>query len=271
MAKLSTLPTLYISHGGGPCFFMDWTSIGPADTWKKMESWLRALPETIAQRPKAIVVISAHWEEEEFTVMSHPHPTMLFDYQGFPKHTYELQYPAEGSPALAKRVQELLAESGIVSKSDSSRGFDHGVFVPFLLIYPNADIPVIQLSLKTGLDPEEHLKMGRALSQLREEGVLMVGSGMSFHNLRAFFGGKDIAKVSADFDEWLTQAVTSAPEERNRQLQNWSQAPGARISHPREEHLLPLMVVAGAARAGLGQRIFNDRIMGATTSAYRFD
>jgi aromatic ring-opening dioxygenase catalytic subunit (LigB family) len=139
------------------------------------------------------------------------------------------------------------------------------------LIYPNADIPVIQLSLQRSLDPEVHLKMGRALSQLRGEGVLIVGSGMSFHNLRGFFSGKDVSKVSEDFDKWLTQAVASSSvEERNQHLKNWSQAPGARFAHPREEHLLPLMVAAGAAGADRGSQIFSDHIMGATTSAYRF-
>jgi aromatic ring-opening dioxygenase catalytic subunit (LigB family) len=271
MTKTPTLPVFYISHGGGPCFFMDWSSIGPADTWKKMDLWLRNLSKTIGQTPKAILVISAHWEEQDFTVMSHANPPMLFDYSGFPKNTYELKYPAPGSPELADRVRELLSDAGIPAQKDTKRGFDHGVFVPFLLIYPDAKIPVIQLSLKEGLDPEEHLKMGRALAPLRDEGVLIVGSGMSYHNLSEFFSGKNVGPVSDTFDSWLTKTVTSlSVEERNQKLEKWSQAPGARQAHPREEHLIPLMVVAGAAGPNTGNRIFTDRVMGATTSAYRF-
>jgi len=271
MTKTPTLPVFYISHGGGPCFFMDWSSIGPADTWKKMESWLRGLSKTIGQTPKAILVISAHWEEQDFTVMSHANPPMLFDYSGFPKNTYELKYPASGSPELAKRVHELLSGAGIPVQMDSRRGFDHGVFIPFLLIYPNAEIPIIQLSLKKNLHPEGHFKVGQALAPLRDEGVLIVGSGMSYHNLRDFFSGKDVGSVSDTFDDWLTKTVTSLSiEERKQNLERWLQAPGARLAHPREEHLIPLMVVAGAAGTDIGDRIFTDRVMGATTSAYRF-
>jgi aromatic ring-opening dioxygenase catalytic subunit (LigB family) len=269
--KSSTLPVFYLAHGGGPCFFMDWSDIGPADTWLKMGDWLKGLASTLEQKPKAVLVISAHWEEKDFTVMTHEHPPMLYDYSGFPPHTYELRYPAPGSPALAKRVQELLGVAGIASQTDSKRGFDHGVFVPLLLMYPEADIPVIQVALKKGLSAQEHLRLGEALAPLRDEGVLIVGSGMSYHNLKAFFDSKSVLQESDQFDGWLTSVVTTlSPEERNAQLENWPQAPSARLAHPREEHLIPLMVVAGSAGQDRGTRVFTDRVMGATVSAYRF-
>lgn len=268
--KTDRLPALYIPHGGGPCFFMEWTA-GPPDTWDRMGAWLRQLGGSIGAAPKAIVVISARWEEEQFTVTGNAHPPLLYDYYGFPEHTYRIQYPAPGSPALAKRIGDLLSGAGIRAQIDPERGFDHGVFIPFKLIYPLAELPVVQLSLKAGLDPEAHIEAGRALEPLRREGVLIVGSGMSYHNLNSFFRSRGPIAASDQFDAWLTQAAC-APEadERNDALRRWAQAPGARASHPREEHLLPMMVAAGAAGADAGTKIFSDRVMGSTVSAFRF-
>ena len=216
-----------------------------------------------------MVVISGHWENPEFTVTSHSHPPLLYDYYGFPEHTYQLKYDAPGSPALAERIRELLGHAGISSRSDPQRGFDHGVFIPFKLIYPNADVPMVQLSLKTGLDPATHLAAGRALEPLRREGVLIAGSGMSYHNLQGFWSGA--GERSDAFDAWLTEAVTAPDEQtRDKKLHEWRLAPSARDAHPREEHLLPLMVAAGAAGKDRGSRMFSDRIMGALISAYRF-
>jgi aromatic ring-opening dioxygenase catalytic subunit (LigB family) len=262
------LPTLYIPHGGGPCFFMEW-NMGPADTWHRMGEWLSHLRETVSVVPQAVVVISGHWEAEPAAVTAHPAPPLLFDYYGFPEHTYQLKYDAPGDPALARRITELLAGAGFPAQLDAERGFDHGVFIPFKLIYPAAEIPIVQLSLRTGLDAAEHIRMGRALAPLRREGVLIVGSGMSYHNLRGF--GPGAGPVSDAFDDWLTGAVCSPdPELRDRSLAAWEQAPGARLAHPREEHLLPLMVAAGAAGGDPGKKLFQDRVMGATVSAYGF-
>lgn len=259
------LPTYYIPHGGGPCFFMDWD---PPDTWTKMGDWLKGMSAGI-DKPKAILVVSAHWEEEDFTVTTNPTPALIFDYYGFPPETYALTYPAPGAPELAKKVAALLNKAGLTAKLDSERGFDHGVFVPFKLIYPEAKIPVIQLSLKEGLDPETHLAAGRALQSLRNEGVLIVGSGMSYHNLGKFMrgGGDGDAKK---FDTWLTQAATSEPQHRNALLAAWDKAPSARQAHPREEHLLPLMVVAGAAESDAGKQVYTDVVMNSAISAYKF-
>lgn len=264
------LPTFYIPHGGGPCFFMEWpAAMGGPETWKKMAAWLSALPGLIGARPEAIVVISGHWEEPEFTVNSGAHPRLFFDYYGFPEHTYKLEYPAPGSAALAREIRGLLEAAGIPSQEDSTRGFDHGVFIPFKLIYPNADIPVVQLSLKEGLDPAEHIAAGRAIAPLRERGVLIVGSGMSYHNLREM--GRDVRAISDQFDAWLTDA-TCAPTAaaRAEKLARWQEAPGARRAHPREEHLIPLMVVAGAGGDDLGKKVFTDHVLGTTVSAFQF-
>lgn len=258
-------PTLYLPHGGGPCFFMDWE---PADTWKRMEDWLRALPGTLDSKPDAIVMISAHWERPEFTVNINPAPTLLFDYSGFPPHTYELTYPAPGSPGLAARVQELLGRAGIACQTESKRGYDHGVFVPLKVMYPEADVPIMQLSLKRGLDPAAHMEAGRALAELRQENVLILGSGMSYHNMRGF--GSAYHQVSEEFDRWLSGTVSMDPSGRDGRLLDWQNAAAARIAHPHPDHLLPLMVAAGAAGHSPGKCIFTDTVMGVVVSGYRF-
>jgi aromatic ring-opening dioxygenase catalytic subunit (LigB family) len=243
--------------------------MGPPDTWHRMADWLRHVPELVGSTPQVVLVISGHWEEEPLAVTSNPAPPLLYDYYGFPEHTYQLKYPALGAPPLAERVSELLGEDGFPVTKDAARGFDHGVFIPFKLIYPDANIPIVQLSLRQGLNAEDHIRIGRALGPLRREGVLIVGSGMSFHNLRSF--GPAAGPVSDQFDEWLTNAVCAPdPQLRDDSLAGWKQAPGARLAHPREEHLLPLMVAAGAAGNEQGRKLFQDRVMGVTVSAFGF-
>ena len=243
---------------------------GPADTWKATETWLRGLAESLSRRPKAIVVVSGHWEESTFTASTATAPSMIYDYTGFPPHTYQLKYPAPGDSRLAERIVELLKAAGLPARTDPSRGFDHGIFIPFLLVFPDADIPVVPLSLKGDLDPAEHLAAGRALRALRDEGVLIVGSGMSYHNMRAFSTPAATAPSEA-FDRWLTAAVSDEDlEHRWQSLAHWDQAPAARNAHPREEHLLPLMVAAGAAADDKGEQVFSDVAMMARLSGYRF-
>jgi aromatic ring-opening dioxygenase catalytic subunit (LigB family) len=262
-------PAIFIPHGGGPCFFMDWTW-GPANTWMPTQRFLEGLAATLPAEPKAILVISGHWEEPAFTASAAPAPQLIFDYSGFPEHTYRLTWPAPGSPELAARVSTLLSEAGLPSAINSTRGFDHGVFVPLKVAFPQAQIPVVTLSLATSLDPALHLAAGRALAPLRDEGVLIVASGMSFHNLRAYFRPETLDRAR-EFDAWLTQAVESQGGERTSLLTGWRNAPFAAYAHPREEHLIPLMVAAGAGGAAPGVRIFADEPMGAAISAYRFD
>lgn len=267
----SRLPALYIPHGGGPCFFMDPMPGLPATMWDGMEAFLRGIPGMIGTRPKAVLVISAHWECAEPTVLATEKYTLLYDYYGFPEHTYRLTYPATGSPALGARVQELLKQAGIASQQEHQRGLDHGVFIPFKLIYPEADIPIVQLSLRQDLDPSAHLALGRALSPLRNEGVLIVGSGLGYHNLREFFAPNAAAnQASVQFDTWLGNAISAEPAERERLLTDWEAAPGARACHPRSEHLLPLMVVAGAAGNDAGRICYREQLLGKAQSAYQF-
>ena len=261
-------PTLYLPHGGGPCFFMEWT-MGPADTWERTAEWLRSIGGSLLERPKALLVVSAHWEEEVPTVLTGSAPPLLFDYYGFPKHTYELTWPAPGSPVLAARIAQLLAGAGIDSQENDSRGFDHGVFVPLKVAFPDAEIPTVQLSLRADLDPAKHLAIGRALAPLRDEGVLIIGSGMSYHNMRGV--GTSTGRSDAQrFDAWLAASIAKAPQERDELLREWTRAPAARASHPREEHLLPLMVAAGAGGSDPGVRVFSDAPMSMSVSAVRF-
>lgn len=264
----SKQPTVFIPHGGGPCFFMDWN---PPDTWRTMETWLRQYASTLPSRPKSILIVSGHWEEPIFTIGSNLTPTLIYDYYGFPPHTYQLTYPVTGDQSLVHRVKSLLKESDIEAREDKLRGLDHGVFIPLKLIYPDADIPIVQLSLKAGLVPSEHIALGKAISILRCEGVLIVGSGMSYHNLHELMsGGSTVKTASEQFDFWLNDVIYALPETRNAMLTEWGKAPSARKAHPREEHLMPLMVVAGAAGLDIGRRIYHDSIMHSLQSAYQF-
>jgi aromatic ring-opening dioxygenase catalytic subunit (LigB family) len=269
---VEVLPTYFIPHGGGPCFFMDWSVTGdPPDTWNSTADWLRGLPETLTARPKAIIAISGHWEEPVFTAASVATPPLIYDYSGFPAHTYKLKYPAPGSPPLARRTVDLLTAAGLPAGTSSTRGFDHGIFIPFLLLWPDADIPIVPLSLQQDLNPAQHLAAGRALRSLRNEGVLIIGSGMSYHNMRGFRTAAG-AEHSEIFDRWLTNTLTDQDlAQRWTNLSQWSNAPAARQAHPREEHLLPLMIAAGAASEESGQRVFSETVMrGARISGYRF-
>ncbi len=264
-------PTCFIPHGAGPCFFMAWD---PPDAWERHRAFLEGLPGALPERPRALLVISAHWEAPVFTVQGHPAPPLLYDYVGFPPHTYALSWPAPGAPRLAARVAGLLEAAGLACAVDRERGFDHGVFVPLKVAFPEAELPCVQLSLRADLDPGAHLAAGRALQPLREEGVLILGSGNSYHNLpvmlRAWRSGTQGVHGLA-FDAWLAEAVAHPdPEERERRLLAWAEAPGAREAAPREEHLLPLLVAAGAAGGDRGAKVFEDRVLGAVQSAFRF-
>jgi aromatic ring-opening dioxygenase catalytic subunit (LigB family) len=262
------LPTYFISHGGGP---WPWMKEQLGGAYDRLEAALARMPADIGRMPRAVLMVSAHWEAPRFTVQTSPAPGMLYDYGGFPDFTYRIQYPAPGAPDVAARVRELLAGAGIEAGEDASRGFDHGMFAPMAVIYPRADVPVLQLSLKTGLAPDAHLALGRALAPLRDEDVLVVGSGLSYHNLRAF--GPAARAPSAAFDAWLESTLAIAdPVERSATLVAWERAPAARLAHPREEHLLPLMVALGAAEGEAATRVYHEREFfgGITVSSYRF-
>lgn len=262
------LPTFFISHGGGP---WPWMEAQMGGRYDKLKATLQQMPQLAGAAPKAVLMISAHWEEPEFTIMANPNPPMIYDYYGFPDYTYQIQYPAPGAPQVAGRVLSLLEDAGIAARPDPLRGFDHGMYAPMAVIYPGADMPTLQLSLKRGLDPLAHLALGRALAPLRREGILIVGSGLSYHNLRAFGpAGKD---ASAAFDAWLEHVlITTAPAQRTAALTAWESAPAARQAHPREEHLLPLMVAVGAAESDTARRVYHEDNFagGITVSSFMF-
>lgn len=256
------MPVVYVPHGGGPLPLMGEPS------HQALADFLRELPSKLPT-PSAILVISAHWETSGVEITSHPAPEMLFDYYNFPPETYEYSYPAPGFPELAHDVLQKLKDAGITASLNPDRGFDHGTFVPLMLMYPDAQIPVIQVSLLNSLDAKAHIALGLALQEVREQGVLILGSGMSFHNMRAFFSQDPSVLIkSQEFDSWLVESLAN-PEETAERLSNWEVAPRARYSHPREEHLLPLMVCYGAAAAsGAPPEIaFNQPLLGAEVSA----
>ncbi|CAL8467387.1 g6924 [Coccomyxa elongata] len=265
-------PAVFVAHGGGPLPLLGHP--GHAN----LTRWLQNFSSTLHAKPKAILVVSAHWEEPTPSLTANRAPELIYDYYNFPPESYKITYPAPGSPDLAERAAGLLRSAGFAPRLDSARGFDHGTFVPLKLAFPAANIPVVQLSLLSSLSAQEHWRMGQAISPLRDEGVLLFGSGMSFHNMRGFTrgsGGVSAAlAASQEFDTFLQDALTN-PEhsaaQRQSLLEQWEKGPSARECHPREEHLLPLMVVAGAADGAAGRVVFDDELMGVKVSSFQFD
>ena len=258
---------LYIPHGGGPLPLLG--DPGHAE----MNRFLRRYVQSI-EKPDAIVLISAHWEEPRVTITAGARPPLIFDYYGFPPETYEYRYPAPGDPALATRLHELFADAGIEARLDSARGFDHGMFVPLMLMYPEADIPCVQVSLDASLDAARHIGIGKANAALERENLLILGSGFSFHNLQVIMGKRDDTedRQNRAFEDWLQQTCCDPDldeDERERRLAEWESAPNARYCHPREEHLLPLQVCYGVARRA-ATREFGGLVGGVYTSAYRW-
>lgn len=264
------LPTFYLSHGAGPWPYMSGVF---RQYFAQLELSLRQLPAQLPATPQAILVISGHWEERDFAVMASPMPPMVYDFAGFGEELYRIRYPAPGSPALARRVQSLIQQAGLATHLDGERGFDHGTYAVLAVTHPAADVPVIQLSMRWDYDPEAHWKLGRALAPLRDEGVLILGSGSSYHNLRQFHAKTRAREESARFDAWLRQTLLeSSPQQRLQRLIEWETAPSARFAHPQEDHLIPLHVALGAAEEEPACLIYSEEgFMDAiTVSSYRF-
>ena len=255
---------VYFSHGGGPL-----PILGDAGH-KAMVNFMLKLPSRL-RKPEAILVISAHWEEGIATLLGGQTPSMYYDYYGFPEKAYEITYPAPGNPELANRIAGLLNKNKIAARIDDRRGFDHGLFIPLKLMYPQADIPSLQLSLIRGLDPTAHIDLGKALRELMSENILVIGSGFSFHNMQAFsWEGENAPDPDNEaFQDWLIE-VCAGPKsqpEREQLTIDWQNAPFARYCHPREEHLLPLHVCLGMA-GNPAQTIFDDYILGKRAVAF---
>ena len=266
-ASVGRLPTYFISHGGGPWPWMQEMRA----SMETLAASLQGITREIGRLPKAVLSVSGHWEAPRFTAMATARPKMIYDYSGFPAHTYSVQYPAAGAPAVADRIATLLQAAGIDAALDAERGYDHGTYSPLVVMYPDAQVPVLQLSLKLPYDAAEHLAVGRALQPLRDEGVLILGSGLSFHNLR--LRGPQAAAPSEAFDRWLHDTLEHQPPvARSQRLVAWEQAPAARIAHPSEDHLLPLMVAVGAAEDEAATTVYHETggMLGWSVSSWRF-
>ncbi|RMZ95931.1 dioxygenase [Brachionus plicatilis] len=270
----SRLPALFLSHGGGPCFFMDindsvfkeFDRNSDATRWYKQVAQQvkitsppsSATDQYLWSKPKSILIISAHWETKGSVCVTNQldHKELLYDYNGFPEFTYKLKYPAKGNPELSKKVVDLLTKKNIKVNLDNKRNFDHGVFVPLLLVYPDCDIPVVEMSVNANLDPKLHLEIGKALSSLRDEGILIIGSGHCTH-------GKFSSSTNARLfiNALVNTLVNKTAEERFETLLNWQKLPFAREAHSREEHLIPLHVVVGAAGTDKGF-LLNEHMAG---------
>ena len=270
MTVSSRFPTFYLSHGGGPWPYMNEEARRP---YARLEASLRELPRQLPRKPEAIVVVSGHWEERDIAVMASARPPMLYDYGGFPEELYHIRYPAAGSPRLALRTLSLIQQAKLPTRLDAERGFDHGTYSILAVTHPEADIPVFQVAIRSDYDPQVHLQLGRALAPLRDEGILIIGSGSSYHNLRRFFGPRGRREDSVQFDSWLRETlVDSAPARRSQRLTEWERAPAAREAHPREDHLMPLHVAVGAAEEDPGRVVHaeDDFLGGIALSSYRF-
>lgn len=264
---MTRMPTYFISHGGGP---WPWLPAMRAQ-FRNLEASLRQIVADLPAVPKAVLSVSGHWEDDGFAVMGNAQPPMVYDYYGFPKETYAITYPAPGAPDLAARTRDLIAGAGLPTRIDPAQGYDHGTFAPLYVMYPQADVPVYQVSLQKGYSPEAHFALGRALAPLRDEGVLILGSGLSFHNLRMF--GPQAKVPSEAFDAWLGETLDQAPQARTAALLDWEKAPYARICHREEDHLVPLFVALGAAEGDRATRVYHDEGLmgGVTASSWRFD
>lgn len=259
------MTAVFISHGGGPMPLLG--DPGHREMVTCLESLARRL-----QRPDAVIVVSAHWEEEVAAITASPAPSLIYDYYGFPEESYHYTYPCPGEPQLAGEIHRLLENYGIEAKLDQDRGWDHGVFVPMKIMYPEADIPCVQLSLLHSLDPGAHIALGQALSGLSKKNILLMGSGFSFHNLKAIFAPEDAQTnaMNQAFEQWLHETCCStelSEDERVQKLEHWFEAPGARFCHPRVEHLLPLHVCYGFSQKACSE-VLKLQIMNKASSMY---
>lgn len=259
------ISTAYISHGGGPLPLLEMQSRDAGKLPRNHSEMIEALKAFSAELPKpdAIIVVSAHWEASEVRVTAHPQPPIIYDYYGFPEEAYSLNYPAKGEVSLATSLVNGLAEQGIDVRGDTTRGFDHGMFIPLSIMYPDGDIPCIQVSITSDLNAAKHIELGQALRKVAEAGlvtssentntafrhILVLGSGSSFHNMQGFFDSSTSAvRKATRFNNWLQTTLQSSvysENDRKSRLIDWLNAPDARYAHPREEHLMPLHVCYG--------------------------
>jgi aromatic ring-opening dioxygenase catalytic subunit (LigB family) len=265
-SKMPLAPVIALSHGGGPMPLLgDPSQKALADSMRNRVPAILKL--NTPEAPRAVVLITAHWSETKPTISTGAKVKLYYDYGGFPAEAYKIKHDAPGAPDVASEVQSVLKEAGIKFATDSERGWDHGVFVPMKLIDPKAKVPIVQMSVLSSEDPEQHFAFGKALGKLRERNVAIVGSGFaSMHNLRAMFSGQisqaEYKVLAKSFSEKLNDAIeTDDSKERGNKLKAWREFPGSYEMHPRggAEHFLPLIVCAGAA-SGPGKS-YTDEFM----------
>jgi aromatic ring-opening dioxygenase catalytic subunit (LigB family) len=261
------MPAIFLNHGGGPLPLLGDTN------HNALVKYISKCASQFA-KPQGILIASAHWEESSVTFVGADNPGLLYDYFGFPPESYKIQYPAKNSQSLIAAARQLLNKAGIPSVVDKKRAYDHGVFVPLKLMFPEADVPVVQISLPSSRNPVFAYNMGKALRSLREQAILLIGSGLSFHNLGAFLDNDPIkSTASTAFDKALQAIMTSSSaEDREKGLKYWESLPHARYCHPNEDHLIPLIFIAGAAMDTEVCRIpYEDVLMGAKISGFMFN
>jgi len=258
---------IYLSHGGGPLPILGDPS------HDKMVKFMQGLSQKLGNF-SAVVVFSAHWEEDNFAIQNGDKPSILYDYYGFPQVAYKITYPCSGNPILAEKIAQLLYDNGLAHSLDKDRPYDHGSYIPLLLMYPNYVMPVIQISLHSSLDPLAHLRLGKALQPLLGENILFIGSGFSFHNMRKFdfAGGENVDTVNDSFQDSLIDVCTAGNDKKQvwDRLVKWKELPGAKYCHPREEHLVPLFVCAGLGESP-GKVVFDDYILGKRAVAFLWE
>jgi 4,5-DOPA dioxygenase extradiol len=266
----TVFPVLFVNHGGGPL-----PLLGDSKHKELVAAWVTTASTLIKNygKPKVIALISAHYETHQPSIGGAAKPEMLYDYGGFPSEAYKLQYPARGAPDLAKRMVERLHDAGIGAALDKTRPFDHGVFVPLMMMFPDADIPVIPISVLRSQNAAEHIAMGRALSEFRKEGVLFVGSGMTMHNFKYF--GKS-GEYGVTFNNALTKVLADpsiSNEVRIERMKDVRAFPGVAESQPEGgmEHLMPLLTCVGVSQGGMARETASVRLMGANVREYLFE
>ncbi|KAI5634178.1 catalytic ligB subunit of aromatic ring-opening dioxygenase domain-containing protein [Phthorimaea operculella] len=251
-------PSLFLNHGGGPYpVLREKDNVAFAD-------FLTNVSQIVdLSRLRAIIIVTAHREEDVVTISSGKHHDLVYDYSNFPPETYKYKYKAEGDPELARRVQEAFQAAGMKARLDPERGWDHGTFIPMMLINPAATIPIIQISIHTNQDAQYHYKMGEILYQFRKEGIAIFGSGMSYHNMHEFRKASDNIVVNEEFDNFLNDACTGDLKKR-KDILNWESVPGGLEAHPRwyADHLMPLIVNAGAGGIQPGRKVFETIFRG---------
>jgi 4,5-DOPA dioxygenase extradiol len=254
---MTALPSLFLSHGAPNIILYDSDT---RDFWRELGGKM--------PRPAAVLIMSAHFTTERPVFEKGAHPGMIYDFGGFEPELYQMAYPAPGAPALAEKAARLAQEAGLAPMISDGRGYDHGSWVPLKVLFPEADIPVAALSTQPRLDGAHHIALGRALAPLREEGVLIVGSGGATHNLRAFFGGEDTPDWAETFNEWLCERIEAGDADS---IAEWQKGPDALRNHPTPEHFLPLPFAFGAGGPqARGKRLHKAMVGPISLDAYSF-